>query len=125
MVGVITLVTDSLRRTESIMIMILMIDLCKCLSACVRQSSAGDVSPHAGSRSPVPSVLPARTHTHTSHTNTHTHTNTNKRTIKMSLTKKVLVRIKGNKFVKYVSAHKDGATISHLMVANPGSTQNA
>lgn len=126
MMGVITLVTDRLRRTESIMIMILMIDLCKCMSACVRQSSAGDVSPHTGSRSPVPSVLPARTHTRNSHTRKHnqvhlrgqTHGN---RTRKMLLEKKKKSDgpNKGNKRVKYVSAHKDRATISHWMVANP------
>lgn len=73
MMGVITVVTDRLRRTESIMIMILMIDLRECMSACVRQSSAGDVSPHTGSRRPVPSVLPARAHIRT---NAHSQTQT-------------------------------------------------
>lgn len=71
MIGVIIFVTDRLRRTESIMIMILMMDLRECV--CVRKSSVGDVSPHTGSLSPMPSVLPVRTHTRRQKI-THTHT---------------------------------------------------
>lgn len=98
MMAVITLVTDRLRRTESIMIMILMIDLCKCVCARARmhasKSSVGDVSPHTVSLSPVPSVLPAHTHTHTyistnKCTRTHKHAKNGKKwTRKMSLVRK-------------------------------------
>lgn len=70
MIGVIIFVTDRLRRTESIMIMILMMDLCKWV--CVQKSSVGDVSPHTGSLSPMPSVLPAHTQMHSENHTMHT-----------------------------------------------------
>lgn len=44
MIGVIILVTDRLRRTENIMIMILMMDLCKCV--CVSEFSGRCLTSH-------------------------------------------------------------------------------
>lgn len=49
MIGAIILVTDRLHRTESIMIMILMMDLRE--RVCMYGSSVGGVSPHTGSLS--------------------------------------------------------------------------